>query len=79
MFTVYNFDRTPAAYQYLCGLIQSERRNMERMEEAVVDVDYEALQHFISSSCGITVRYGSSRPRSGQFDWRHRPNGFDFG
>ena len=50
MFTVYNFDRTQAAYLYLCGLIQSERRNMERMEESVVDVDYEALQHFISSS-----------------------------
>jgi SRSO17 transposase len=50
MFTVYNFDRTQAAYQYLCGLIQSERRNMERIEEAVVDVDYEALQHVISSS-----------------------------
>jgi len=50
MFTVYKFDRTSAAFQYLCGLIQSERRNMERMEEAVVDVDYEELQHFISGS-----------------------------
>lgn len=50
MFTVYNFDQTLKAYQYLCGLIQTERPNMERMEEVVVDVDYEALQNFISSS-----------------------------
>ena len=50
MFKNYRFDHTSKAFQYLCGLIQSERRNMERMEEAVVDVDYEALQHFISGS-----------------------------
>ena len=50
MFTCYRFDHTRTAYQYLCGLFQSERRNMERMEEAVVGVDYEVIQHFISGS-----------------------------
>lgn len=50
MFTCYRFDHTRTAYQYLCGLIQSERRNMERMEETVVDVDYDVIQHFISHS-----------------------------
>jgi SRSO17 transposase len=50
MFTCYRFDHTQTAYRYLCGLIQSERRNMERMEEAVVGVDYEVMQHFISDS-----------------------------
>ena len=34
----------------MCGLIQSERSNMERMEEAVPGTDYESLQQFISNS-----------------------------
>jgi SRSO17 transposase len=50
MFTCYRFNHAPTAYQYLCGLFQSERRNMERMEEAVVGVDYDEIQHFISHS-----------------------------
>lgn len=38
------------ARQYLCGLIQARRKNMERMVEAVPDSDYQALQHFLSNS-----------------------------
>ncbi len=43
-------DNTDTAHKYLCGLIQSERSNMERMEEAVPGTDYESLQQFISCS-----------------------------
>lgn len=35
---------------YLFGLIQSEKRNMERMAEVVPDCDDQAYQHFISNS-----------------------------
>jgi len=38
------------AQQYLCGLMQSRRRNMERMAEVVPDSNEQALQHFLSSS-----------------------------
>lgn len=50
MFTCHRFNNTHTAYQYICGLIQSDRRNMERMEEAVIETDYEVLQQFISDS-----------------------------
>lgn len=35
---------------YLCGLFQSTKANMERMEESVLDSDYESMQNFISDS-----------------------------
>jgi SRSO17 transposase len=35
---------------YLQGLMQASRKNIERMEEAVPDSNYESLQHFISDS-----------------------------
>jgi SRSO17 transposase len=38
------------ARKYLRGLLQTERRNMERMEQAVPDTNEQALQHFISNS-----------------------------
>jgi SRSO17 transposase len=38
------------AHQYLQGLMQARRKNMERMEEAVPDCDYQSLQHFLSDS-----------------------------
>jgi SRSO17 transposase len=38
------------AQQYLRGLMQAEKKNMERMEEVVPEADEQALQHFISSS-----------------------------
>jgi SRSO17 transposase len=36
--------------KYLFGLIQSEKRNMERMAEVVPDSDDQAYQHFMSHS-----------------------------
>lgn len=41
---------TSTARKYLRGLLQTERRNMERMEQAVPDTNEQALQHFISNS-----------------------------
>jgi SRSO17 transposase len=38
------------AEQYVQGLFQASRKNMERMEEAVPDCDYQSLQHFLSHS-----------------------------
>lgn len=39
-----------AASHYLKGLIQAERKNMERMEEAVVGADDQQLQHMLTNS-----------------------------
>jgi len=50
MFVCHRRDNSPTAYRYLCGLIQSERGNMERMEESVAETDYNALQQFVSDS-----------------------------
>ena len=38
------------AEEYLQGLFQAHRKNMERMEEVVPDCDYQSLQHFLSHS-----------------------------
>ena len=38
------------AQMYLQGLMQAERKNMERMEEVVPDCSYQSLQHFLSHS-----------------------------
>lgn len=38
------------AEQYLQGLMQARRKNLERMEEVVPDCDYQALHHFLSHS-----------------------------
>jgi SRSO17 transposase len=50
MFKCTTRDNTETAFRYLCGLLQSERRNMERMEEVVEEADYQALQQFITDS-----------------------------
>ncbi len=50
MFFCRSWNNADTAYKYLCGLIQSERSNMERMEEAVPETDYQCIQQFISSS-----------------------------
>jgi SRSO17 transposase len=50
---------TSTARKYLRGLFQTERRNMERMEQAVPDTNEQALQHFISNSpwdAGAVIR-----------------------
>jgi SRSO17 transposase len=36
--------------KYLFGLIQSEKRNMERMAEVVPDISDQSYQHFVSES-----------------------------
>lgn len=38
------------AQQYLCGLMQASKKNMERIVEAVPDSDWQSLQNFISYS-----------------------------
>jgi len=45
-----NHSVVETAQQYLCGLMQSEKRNMERMVEAVPDSDYQVLQNFLTHS-----------------------------
>ena len=35
---------------YVRGLLQAETRNMERMEEAIPEADYQALHHMLSES-----------------------------
>ncbi len=47
-FRTRSHDNAPMALNYLCGLFQCDRANMERMEEVVPDVPYENLQHFVS-------------------------------
>lgn len=39
-----------AAQQYVQGLIQTETKNMERMEEVVPEADHQVLQHMLSES-----------------------------
>jgi len=43
-------DISPQAQQYLCGLMQSPLRNMERMAEVVPDTNEQSFQHFLSAS-----------------------------
>lgn len=50
LFVCHRKDNTVTAHRYLCGLVQSGKRNMERMEEVVEGADYEATQQFISDS-----------------------------
>jgi SRSO17 transposase len=45
-----NHNVTFTAQQYLCGLMQAEKRNMERMAEAVPDSDDQVLQNFLTHS-----------------------------
>lgn len=49
-FKAHRRDNTETAVKYLCGLIQADRANMERMEEVVPESDYQAMQQFISDS-----------------------------
>jgi SRSO17 transposase len=43
-------DNSEIAGQYLSGLVQASKKNMERMEEKVPESDGQALQHFITNS-----------------------------
>ena len=41
---------TQQAGQYLRGLTQARKKNMERMAERIPDSDDQSLQHFLSNS-----------------------------
>lgn len=43
-------DSSEVAGQYLNGLVQSQKKNMERMEEKVPESNEQALQHFVTNS-----------------------------
>jgi SRSO17 transposase len=38
------------SFHYLSGLFQANRKNMERMTEAVADSEWQSMQHFLSHS-----------------------------
>lgn len=50
MFRCYRKDGSTKAWHYLCGLMQADKKNMERMNEHVAEADYSQLQHFLSES-----------------------------
>lgn len=43
-------DNSEVAGKYLSGLVQSQKKNMERMEEKVPESNEQALQHFVTNS-----------------------------
>lgn len=43
-------DNSEVAGQYLSGLVQTSKKNMERMEEKVPETNEQALQHFVTNS-----------------------------
>jgi SRSO17 transposase len=43
-------DSSEVAGQYLNGLVQARKKNMERMEEKVPESNEQALQHFVTNS-----------------------------
>ena len=45
-----NHDVSRQASDYLCGLMQSQKRNMERMAEIVPETDAQVLQNFLTHS-----------------------------
>lgn len=50
-FQYHNVDCLDYAFQYMCGLVQAgPRKNMERMEEIVRDMDYQRIQQFITDA-----------------------------
>lgn len=50
-FKIHGCDNSPQARSYLSGLMgKAQRKNMERIEEDVGEVHYDALHHFISKS-----------------------------
>ena len=49
-FQRHNTNLADKAFQYIKGLFQAKKKNMERMEERVPDVVYDQLQYFLSDS-----------------------------
>lgn len=50
LFQTRKHNRSDQARQYLHGLIQAKRKNMERIEEVVPDSNYAAIQQFVTDS-----------------------------
>ena len=44
------YSYTAKAHQYLCGLFQAEKRNIEKICETVVNSEMQSMTHFISNS-----------------------------
>jgi SRSO17 transposase len=49
-------DNSEVARQYLSGLIQTQKKNMERMEEKVPESNEQSLQHFVTNGAGSRAR-----------------------
>jgi SRSO17 transposase len=50
IFKTATHNKLPLGIQYIKGLFQGQKRNMERMTERVADSEYNQIQHFISES-----------------------------
>lgn len=50
IFNTATHNKLPLGIQYIKGLFQGQKRNMERMTERVADSEYNQIQHFISES-----------------------------
>src|SRR5215210_6126084 len=50
IFKTATHNKLPVGIQYIKGLFQGQKRNMERMTERVRDSEYNQIQHFISES-----------------------------
>lgn len=50
VFKAGNHNKLAFGIQYLTGLFQAQKRNMERMVERVIESEYYSIQHFISES-----------------------------
>lgn len=50
MFQAGTHNKAEYVRQYISGLFQAERPNMERMEEAVPGTDYQCIQQFVTDS-----------------------------
>lgn len=50
VFKTLTHNKLPIGIQYIKGLFQGQKRNMERMAERVADSEYGQIQHFISES-----------------------------
>ena len=50
IFKTATHNKLPIGIQYIKGLFQGQKRNMERMTERVRDSEYNQIQHFISES-----------------------------
>jgi SRSO17 transposase len=50
IFRTATHNKLPIGIQYIKGLFQGQKRNMERMVERVAESEYNQIQHFISES-----------------------------